>query len=82
MKQLPKITILTASYNAAATIEQTIVSVVYQDYPNLEYIIIDGGSTDGTIDILKKYEKDGLRWISEPDRGLYHALNTAVGMAS
>ena len=82
MKQLPKITILTASYNAAATIEQTIVSVVYQDYPNLEYIIIDGGSTDGTIDILKKYEKDGLRWISEPDRGLYDALNKGVGMAS
>ena len=82
MKQLPKITILTASYNAAATIEQTIVSVVYQDYPNLEYIIIDGGSTDGTIDILKKYEKDGLRWISEPERWLYDALNKGVGMAS
>lgn len=82
MNQLPKITILTASYNAAATIEQTIVSVIYQDYPNLEYIVIDGGSTDGTIDILKKYEKNGLRWISEPDHGLYDALNKGVGMAS
>ena len=75
MKQLPKITIITASYNAVTTIEQTIASVVYQDYPNLEYIIIDGGSTDGTIDILRKYEKNGLRWISEPDNGLYDALN-------
>ena len=82
MKQLPKITIITASYNAVTTIEQTIASVVYQDYPNLEYIIIDGGSTDGTIDILRKYEKNGLRWISEPDNGLYDALNKGVRMAT
>ena len=60
MKTYPKITIITASYNAARTIEQTISSVVHQDYPNLEYIIVDGGSTDGTVEIIKRYVSYGL----------------------
>ena len=77
-----KITIITVSYNAAATIEQTISSVVHQDYPNIEYIIIDGGSTDGTIDIIKRYDSYGIRWISEPDHGIYDAMNKGIQMAS
>ena len=77
-----KITIITVSYNAAATIEQTISSVVHQDYPNIEYIIIDGGSTDGTIDIIKRYESYGIRWISEPDHGIYDAMNKGIRYAT
>ena len=77
-----KITIITASYNAASTIAQTISSVVDQDYPNIEYIIVDGGSTDGTVEIIKKYAPYGIRWISEPDGGLSDALNKGVHMAS
>ena len=69
-----KISIITVVYNAADTIEQTIRSVVEQDYPNIEYIIIDGGSTDGTLDVIKKYEDRIAYWVSEPDKGLYDAL--------
>lgn len=69
-----KISIVTVSYNAAKTIEQTIQSVVCQKYDNIEYIIIDGGSTDGTVDIIKKYEDKIAYWVSEPDNGMYDAL--------
>lgn len=69
-----KVSIITVSYNAARTIEQTIQSVVNQTYDNIEYIIIDGGSTDGTVDIIKKYEDKIAYWISEPDNGMYDAL--------
>ena len=61
-----KISIITVVYNAVATIEQTILSVVKQDYSNIEYIIVDGGSTDGTLDIVKKYEEKIALWLSEP----------------
>ena len=77
-----KITIITASYNAAATIEQTISSIVHQDYSDLEYIIVDGGSIDGTVEIIKQYEPYGIKWISEPDHGLYDALNKGVSLAT
>lgn len=74
-KNYPKISIVTAVYNQAQFIEKTILSVLEQNYPNLEYIIIDGGSTDGTVDIIKKYEKYLTYWISEPDKGHANALN-------
>ena len=66
---MDKITIITVSYNAVSTIERTILSVVTQTYLNIEYIIVDGGSTDGTVDIIKKYESQITNWVSEPDRG-------------
>jgi len=72
---LPKITIVTPSFNQAHFIEETINSVLSQNYPNLEYIIIDGGSKDNTINIIKKYEKYLSYWISEPDKGQSDAIN-------
>jgi len=71
----PKISIVTPSLNQGQFIEETIRSVLLQGYPNLEYIIIDGGSTDGSVSIIRKYEKWITYWVSEPDRGQSHALN-------
>lgn len=71
----PKISIVMPVFNGKAFIEDAIKSVIDQNYPNLEYIVIDGGSTDGTVDIIKKYEKYLTYWESEPDRGQTHALN-------
>lgn len=70
----PKISIVTPCFNHSKYLERTITSVVSQGYPNLEYIIIDGGSTDGSVDIIKKYEKYITYWVSESDQGMYYAL--------
>ncbi len=70
----PKISIITPVFNQVKFIEETILSIINQDYPNLEYIIIDGGSTDGTVEIIKKYESHLAYWLSEPDKGMYDAL--------
>ncbi len=78
-QHLPLVSVVTPSFNAAEFIEQTIQSVMSQDYPNLEHIVVDGGSTDGTIDILNRYRR--LRWISEKDNGQSEALNKGFGMA-
>lgn len=77
-----KISIITVSYNAAATIEQTISSVVNQRYKDIEYIIIDGGSTDGTVDIIQKYADKIAYWVSEPDKGIYDAMNKGIKAAT
>lgn len=79
---LPKISIITPSFNQGKYIEETIQSVLNQQYPNLEYIIIDGGSTDNTIDVIKKYEKHLSYWVSEKDRGQSHAINKGLDKAS
>ena len=76
-----KISIITATYNSAATIKDTLLSVCEQTYSNIEHIVVDGGSTDDTIEIVKSFASVSS-WISEPDKGIYDALNKGVQMAT
>ncbi len=78
----PKLSIITVSFNCISEIENTILSVINQDYPNIEYIVIDGGSTDGTVEIIRKYSDRITKWISEPDKGIYDAMNKGILMAT
>jgi glycosyltransferase involved in cell wall biosynthesis len=77
----PSISIITVVYNGEKYLEETIKSVITQTYNNVEYIIIDGGSTDGTLDIIKKYEKYIDYWVSEKDHGIYDAMNKGIKVA-
>lgn len=77
-----KISIITVCFNSAETIEQTIKSVITQSYSNVEYIIIDGGSTDGTLSIIERYASFITYFISEPDSGIYDAMNKGINLAS
>lgn len=78
----PSVSIITVVYNGEKFIEGTILSVLKQTYANIEYIIIDGGSTDGTLDIIKKYEDKINYWISEKDNGIYEAMNKGLEVAT
>ena len=79
---MPLITVVTVCFNADKYIEQTIKSVLDQDFQNFEYIVIDGGSTDNTVKIIRKYESKITRWVSEPDNGIAHAMNKSITLSS
>ena len=80
-----KISIITASYNSAATLRDTMESVLRQGYTDYEYIVVDGASKDGTVNLIREYEprfEGRMRWVSEPDRGIYDAMNKGIAMAT
>jgi glycosyltransferase involved in cell wall biosynthesis len=78
----PKLTVITIVYNNVRDIERTVLSVLNQTYPNIEYLVIDGASSDGTLEILKKYEGRLAKLISEKDKGIYDAMNKGLALAS
>ncbi len=79
---VPTITVITVCYDAETYIEQTIQSVIAQSYPEIEYIIVDGASTDGTLGIIEKYAEKIAKWMSEPDQGIADAMNKGLALAS
>jgi len=78
----PRITVITVSYNSCKTISDTINSVLTQSYLNIEYIIIDGGSTDGTVELIQSYSNNISKFISEPDKGIYDAINKGIRLST
>ena len=81
-EKMPLLSIITVVYNGEAFLERTINSVIGQAYPNVEYIIVDGASSDGTMDIIRKYEDKIDLWVSEPDKGIYDAMNKGIGLCT
>jgi glycosyltransferase len=77
-----KVSLITVTYNSAAYLQDCIDSVVRQRYPDIEHIVIDGGSSDGTLDIIKKYDNHIAKWVSEKDNGMYDAINKGIAMAT
>ncbi len=77
-----KVSIITVTFNSASTLEETILSVINQDYTNIEYIIVDGGSTDNTLSIIEKYKNKIARVVSEKDDGLYFAINKGIALST
>ncbi len=77
-----KVSVITVCYNAVSTIEATILSLLNQDYENLEYLVIDGGSADGTVEVIKRYLPQIAHFVSEPDKGMYDAINKGIALAS
>ena len=78
----PTLSVITIVYNNVKDIERTLLSVINQQYDAIEYIVVDGGSTDGTVEVIKKYEHRISKWISEPDKGIYNAMNKGLKMAT
>lgn len=81
-QELPAISIITVCYNSKNTLARTIQSVIAQHYPFLEYIIVDGGSKDGTVEIIREFDEHISKWVSEPDQGIYDAMNKGIRMSS
>jgi len=82
---MKKVSVITVCFNSSRTIRRTFESVLRQSYSNIEYLVIDGGSTDGTLDIIREYEpgfQGKMKWISESDEGIYDAMNKGIRMAS
>ncbi len=78
---MKSLSVITVTYNAERTLERTLKSVREQTYPHIEHIVVDGKSKDGTVALIRKYERDTLKWVSEPDNGLYDAMNKAAQRA-
>ena len=77
-----KVSLITGSFNSVSTISDTIESISSQDYLDIEYIIIDGNSKDGTVEVIKSHNQKITKWISEPDSGIYDAMNKGIAMAT
>jgi len=77
-----KVSLITVTYNSAVYLQDCIDSVVKQSYPDIEHIVVDGGSTDGTIEIIKEYDNHIAKWVSEKDHGMYDAINKGIAMAT
>lgn len=79
---MKKLSVITVTYNAIHTLERTLKSVREQSYPHIEHIIVDGNSKDGTVELIRRHENKQTVWVSEPDKGLYDAMNKGAAMAS